>query len=246
MAFNTSVRQQNPAVQRVNQQNPVAQKATSSICNFKDSHGMEVSFSFEDIQKYLCKGITGPEFAVLANICRSLHLNPFAREVFFIKFDGSPAQYIVAKEAFEKAAEANPQYDGKEAGVVVKNAKGEIEYRTGAIYIPGEETLIGGWCSVYRKDRSHPDRAEVSFNEYNKGKSTWKQIPATMIQKVAIAQALRAAFPSGLGGLYTTDELEAPQTNELPIQQEPHQQVIEQGRPDPQQTYTEIDPSDLI
>ncbi len=36
----------------------------------------------------------------------------------------------------------------------------------------------------------------------------WASKPATMIRKVAMTHALREAFPSSLGGLYTEDEMQ--------------------------------------
>jgi hypothetical protein len=46
------------------------------------------------------------------------------------------------------------------------------------------------------------------MTEYNTGKSSWAKIPATMIRKVALVQALREAFPSDLGGCYDSAEMD--------------------------------------
>jgi hypothetical protein len=75
------------------------------------------------------------------------------------------------------------------------------------------ETIIGGWAEVYRKDRQHSTRVEVSFEEYAARKkdgslnSQWSKKPATMIRKVAVVQALREAFPTNLGGMYSAEEV---------------------------------------
>jgi uncharacterized protein CbrC (UPF0167 family) len=45
------------------------------------------------------------------------------------------------------------------------------------------------------------------LSEYNKGFALWKTMPATMIRKVAIVQALREAFPETLSGMYSEDEI---------------------------------------
>ena len=93
----------------------------------------------------------------------------------------------------------------------MNNETGDIEYREGMITVPGE-TIIGGWAEVYRKDRSHSTRAEVSFEEYAARKkdgtlnSQWSKKPATMIRKVALVQALREAFPKTFGGMYSAEE----------------------------------------
>ena len=38
--------------------------------------------------------------------------------------------------------------------------------------------------------------------------SNWRKMPEVMLEKVALARALRRAFPAMLGGIYTRDEME--------------------------------------
>ena len=154
------------------------------------------------------------------NLCKFSQLNPWLREAYCIKYGTEPATMVVGKEAFMKRAELNPQFDGFEAGIIVANENG-IEYRAGTTYMKDEE-IIGGWAEVYRKDRSHSTRAEVSFEEYAARKkdgslnSQWSKKPATMIRKVALVQALREAFPAALGGMYSAEEMGQiePETNQ--------------------------------
>ena len=111
-----------------------------------------------------------------------------------------------------KRAESAPGYDGIDAGIIVTTGDA-ITYRKGTLKFPGEE-LLGGYAEVYRKDRSHPYRIEVSFEEYAGRKkdgslnSQWSKKPATMIRKVALVQALREAFPDNFSGLYSEEEVE--------------------------------------
>ena len=105
----------------------------------------------------------------------------------------------------------------------MNNETGDIEYREGMITVPGE-TIIGGWAEVFRKDRQHSTRVEVSFEEYAARKkdgtlnAQWSKKPATMIRKVALVQALREAFPTNLGGMYSAEEVgkEEPEDAGLP------------------------------
>ena len=77
-----------------------------------------------------------------------------------------PGTLVVGKDAYFKRAEAHASYDGMEAGIIVQNEEtGEISYRQGTLKLPGE-TLVGGYAEVFRKDRSHSFRMEVSFDEY--------------------------------------------------------------------------------
>ena len=145
------------------------------------------------------------------NLCRFSGLNPWLKEAYCIKYGSEPATMVVGKEAFQKRAEANPHFDGAEAGIIVADEKNVITYRKGTMKLPGEQ-VIGGWAEVWRKDRSRSCRIEVSFEEYVGRKKDggisgqWAKKPATMIRKVALVQALRESFPSSLGGMYIAEE----------------------------------------
>lgn len=146
-------------------------------------------------------------------LCKSQSLNPFNREAYLIKFGNKPATMITGKDTFTKRANRNPNYEGTEAGVIVVNLKGEIEYREGSFYIKGKEQLVGGWAKVHTKNKKYADMITVSYDEYeckkNDGKpnSNWAARPGTMIRKVALVQALREAFPEDFGGMYTAEEM---------------------------------------
>lgn len=181
-----------------------------------EANGMEVKLTPNTVRNYLVSGnkenVTLQELAMFINLCKFSKLNPWVKEAYCIKYGTEPATMVVGKEAFQKRAEANPNYDGSEAGIIVFNEEsGEIIYRKGTMKLPGEE-ILGGYAEVWRKDRSHSTRIEVSFEEYAGRKKDgtlngqWSKKPATMIRKVALVQALRETFPSSFGGMYTAEE----------------------------------------
>ena len=138
------------------------------------------------------------------NLCKYQHLNPFLNEAYIIKYGSKPAQLITSKEAFMKRAESNPQYNGFKAGCIVLR-NNDVVYTNGA-FILDTDKLLGGWAEVSRKDRDIPVRVELSMKEFSKNQSTWRTMPATMIRKTAIVNALRETFPDTLGGMYTEDD----------------------------------------
>lgn len=179
-------------------------------------NGMEVKLTPNTVRNYLVSGnkesVTIQEVAMFINLCKFSKLNPWVKEAYCIKYGNEPATMVVGKEAFQKRAEANPNYDGSEAGIIVTDTEtGEVIYRKGTLKLQSEE-IIGGYAEVWRKDRSHSTRIEVSFDEYAGRKkdgslnSQWLKKPATMIRKVALVQALRETFPSAFGGMYTAEE----------------------------------------
>lgn len=151
------------------------------------------------------------ELQALLAIVKNRNLNPFTKEVYFIKYGSAPAQIVVSKEAIMKRAEENPNFDGFEAGIVIETKDESIERLTGTI-VPKGAKLRGGWCKVYRKDRSHAIEADANFEYYDKTNkksvSPWEKMPALMIRKVAIVSAFREAFSESVGGLYTADEMQ--------------------------------------
>lgn len=188
------------------------------------------------VRKYLDpKGTsTDEELAYFIAQAKTQNLNPFTKEIYFIKYGNQPAQVVVALKAFQKKADAHPQYDGMDSGIICEKNGEEID--TEGAFVPRGSEIVGGWATVYRKDRSHPTKVRVTFSEYDNskirarikelekngkdisypvqnaygksiGENNWDTMPAVMIRKVAIVTALREAFPNELGGNYEIDEL---------------------------------------
>lgn len=179
-----------------------------------EANGEMVKLSPAMIKKYLVSGggnVTDGEVMMFLSLCRYQHLNPFLKEAYLIKFGSTdPATIVTGKDVFTKRADANPNYKGKKAGVVVLRKDGSIEEREGTMVLP-DEKLVGGWAKVFIKDKE-PEYQSVSFEEYAGRKkdgtlnSQWSKKPATMIRKVAVVQALREAFPDRFQGMYAQEE----------------------------------------
>ena len=180
------------------------------MIKYDSGFGM-VELTPDTVKQYLVKGngsVTDQEVILFAKMCEAQKLNPFVTgEVYLIKFGTQPAQMVVGYDTYKRRAEENPQYLFKENGIVVQRGN-EIVQKPGACLYPSEK-LVGGWCKVHKLkgDREVVTFKEVGFDEYNKGNAIWKEKPCTMIEKVAISQALREAFPKDYEGLYTAEEL---------------------------------------
>lgn len=175
----------------------------------------------DTVKRYLVNGggdVSDQEVLMFIELCKAQGLNPFVRDAYLIKYKSknsnfdSPATTIVGKDFFIKKANENPAFEGMKAGIVVVDKDNLIHEREGSLKLPGE-TLVGGWCEVYRSDRKFPIKSIVAFDEYVQKKgngevnSMWSSKPGTMIRKVAQSQALREAFPNELRGLYQQEEM---------------------------------------
>jgi|SRR3990167_8225635 len=142
-------------------------------------------------------------------LCRGKRANPFEGDCFMIGYDsqnGPSFSMVCGIELFLKRAEQSADYDGRESGVIVGSDDAVLTERPGALITKGEK-LIGGWARVYRKNHAHAEYKSVSFETYNTGKSRWAADPGGQIEKVALSQALRSAYPTAMGGLYTQEEM---------------------------------------
>ena len=170
------------------------------LVRYNDANNHQVALSVEFVRRYFCQKATPDEAFGFMRFCEFHQLNPFLRDAYLIKYDGGgAAQMVIGYQVWIQRADTDPLYEGFKAGIILQTEAG-LERRQGAFYIDGE-TLLGGWCEVMVRDRE-PTRVEVALKEYDRQRALWKTHKATMIQKVAAAQAFRFAFPRLFAGAY--------------------------------------------
>ena len=204
-----------------------------------DVLGTHVELDLPFVKKYLVRGraelTSDQELVFFMNTCKMQGLNPLVNgEVYLIKYSkDDPAQMVVGKDAYLRRAFEHPDYLYKQDGIVVLRGQ-EVIQKEGCCLYPGEQ-LLGGWCRVFfvRNGKERTAFKEVAFSEYNKGQANWKSKPATMINKVAVSQCVRDAFPKDYEGLYSEDEMVA--SGAIPVNYE----VLE-GDPPPVEDDTPI------
>lgn len=213
--------------------------------------GREIKLSPKIVKEYLVNGnaeITNAEFKLFTELCVARKLNPFLKEAYIIKYsNSSPASIVVGKDAILKRAVLHPKYNGMKSGIYVTNEEGEIIKRNGTFHLPNE-TLVGGWAEVFRKDWDNSIESSVSLEEAIQKKndgtpnSNWQKQPATMIEKVAKVRALRETFVEDLGGMYDADEMDI-DLPEVPVEEKIIQldEEIPEANVEPVETPLESD-----
>jgi len=149
------------------------------------------------------------EIFFFLELCKAYNLNPFL-DIYLIKYNNtSKAQFVVSKDYFLKKSKQHKDFLEFEAGIIVREENNSYERLEGSMYDTDRQKLIGGYCVVRFKKESEKSTFNhtVSLHEYDTNQSTWKKIPATMIRKVAIVQALRESFPEIFSQLYDSSEL---------------------------------------
>ena len=161
---------------------------------YSDEKGQEIKLTGQDVVEYIStdSSVTEKEVVQFLNMCKYLKLNPFLKEIYLIKYKDSPATFVISYQTLLKRAEENKNFNGYETEV-----KGEIPN-------------MSATATVYRKDRNYPVKITVNYSEAVKmvmGRQTkelrptnmWKSMPEWMLRKVALARALKEAFPSAIG-----------------------------------------------
>jgi len=158
-----------------------------------------INLNVEDVKKYIAPNATDKELFMFMEIAKSYGLNPFKREVYFVKYGDSPGATIVGYEMYIKRAEGTERLDGW--GVELgKDDLGEFAQIT-----------------IHRKDRSKPFVWTVYRDEFDTKKANWQKMPKFMLRKVAISQGFRLAFPEDLGGMpYIPEEINGHTSEDLP------------------------------
>ena len=189
----------------------VAEK--NALCVQYDASGAQVVLDLNFVKKFLVRGdaklVTDQEVVFFMNLCKVQKLNPLTGgEVYLIKYKADdPAQTVVGKGAYMRRLYEHPDYLCKEDGITVLRGS-EIIKKEGCCVYPSEK-LIGGWCRIHYT-RAGVERSaykEVALSEYDKGMANWRSKPATMINKVAISQCAREAFPKDYEGMYSEEEM---------------------------------------
>lgn len=197
----------------MNQTTALSKAEQNALSVTYDVFGTEVSLDLDFVKKYLVRGdadqVSNQEIVFFMNTCKMQKLNPLVNgEVYLIKYSQKdPAQIVVGKGTYLRRAFDHPDYLYKKDGITVQRGNDVIQ-KEGCCLYPGEK-LIGGWCKVFflRNGKERDCFKEVNFSEYNKGQANWNSKPATMVNKVAISQCVREAFPKDYEGVYSEDEM---------------------------------------
>lgn len=149
------------------------------------------------IKNTVAKGVTDTELAYFLQVCKTIELNPFNKEIWCYKDGKGNLIVFTGRDGLLSKAQKNPNFNGIRSCEIKEKDEWFIDIPTGKIHHKIKSidrgNIIGAYALVFRKD-GEPTVEFVEFATYNKGYNTWKTHPAEMIKKVAESKALKKAF----------------------------------------------------
>lgn len=178
------------------------------------------------IKETVAKGATDTELYMFLSLAKKYELDPFAKEIWFIKDNSGRVMIQAGRDGFLKTAQRDLKFKGIASFPVYSNDDFELNPTEGEVkHKPNFKErgeLIGAWARV-EKEGVTPYVAFADFKEYYAGykdengnvkvgkygplkPQLWDTKPSMMIQKVAQTIALRMTF--GINGMYAPEEVE--------------------------------------
>lgn len=160
----------------------------------------------ELLKRTVAKDATNDELELFLHVARRSGLDPFARQIYFIKRsdgeNGKRGTIQTGIDGYRSIAERSGNYAGSDDPIY----EGEHKVR-------GKTAPLIAKVVVYKivQGQRVAFTGQARWDEFYPGEKLgfkWHQMPYHMLAKCAEAVALRKAFPQQLAGLYVHEEME--------------------------------------
>ena len=158
----------------------------------------------------VAKGATDDEFEMFMHLAKTYQLDPFKKEIWFIKMGGVPTIYA-SRDGFLSHAQRQPDFIEMVSHEVCEGDEFSYDPITGEIShkITAKRGKVTMAYSIMRRKNKPDHIVTVPFDEYFNALSgkngVWKSHPTMMIRKVT--EVINCKQTCGIHGLYAPEEM---------------------------------------
>lgn len=169
----------------------------------------------DTIKSTVAKNATDEELMMFLTLASRYDLDPFKKEIWFLKYKSNDPQIFTSRDGFLKIAKRDSEFKQIQSQAVYENDEFEIgqEFVDGVFKITSFKhrfgakdrgKILGAFC-IIEYHTNKPLVTFVSYDEYKQPTPTWKKNGSSMIRKVAEKEACRLS--SGVSGLHIPEEM---------------------------------------
>lgn len=180
---------------------------------FIDSYGRSVILNPDIIRKTLCPNASDGELTMLLYAAKTLALNPFAHEIYFVKYENQAAYWTIDFKEYLKRAGRSAHYQYYHLTITMDAENKYPVEGTIKVYRDDRHALVRDENGIPFRDEkgllvweSIPTETTVLFREWAKYTrdhqgdnnflmATWKVSPRAMFEKTLIKRGFVFAFP---------------------------------------------------
>lgn len=197
------------------------------------------------IRDTVAKGANDAEFTMLMHLANTYQLDPFLKEIWFIKYGNTPT-IMVSRDGLRNYAMRQDDFIDMMSQEVRKGDTFKFDPITGEIHheiSDGSGPITKCYCIIKRDGKS--DHTEIiDFKEYYdalSGKNgVWKSHPSAMGKKTVEVLAFKKCYT--ITGLYAPEEMGLQEVDAKPTTIDASYKVgsiVDESRPDPKEQWLE-------
>lgn len=170
----------------------------------------------ETIKNTVAKNATNEELYMFIQLASQYDLDPFKKEIWFLKYKGKDPQIFTSRDGFVKIAKRDSDFKQIQSQGVYENDVFSIEQEmtengleissfVHKFQAKDRGKVIGAYCVIEYYTKK-PLITYCDYEEYKQGSNpTWKKNASAMIRKVAEKEACRLS--AGISGLHIPEEM---------------------------------------
>lgn len=163
------------------------------------------------IKKTVAKGATNEELYMFLNIASMYGLNPFTKDIWFVKVKTGDNMIMTSRDGYLKIAKRDPNFAKVQSYAVYENDKFETVIKNGEVkevnhsFTIDRGAIVGAYAFLRTKDGESDLYAYKKFSDYVKKSPVWRDYKEAMIRKVAEVDVLKRF--ANIDGLVTYEEM---------------------------------------